>query len=204
MPVGLSHASGDAACRCSAKPPPFAGLSPSPGAFRSMVLTLESGLRCFAPRAHWVPVYPRCFPIRPCRFTAHRAEAVGVGFRVEPVVTHPAPPQTRTCAMHASGSSGARVSALLWRITVLPCMAVRGCGRSWVWARPTSPAAADTSPNGLGSCGYGDSARTATPSPHRGGPPPTDGSSLGYHSTESAPVTAGTAAGTGMARARDA
>jgi len=26
--------------------------------------------------------------------------------RVEPVVAHPAPPQTRTCAMHASGSSG--------------------------------------------------------------------------------------------------
>src|SRR6516165_8572275 len=30
--------------------------------------------------------------------------------RVEPVVTHPAPPQTRTCAIHASGSSG-RASA---------------------------------------------------------------------------------------------
>ena len=26
--------------------------------------------------------------------------------RVEPMVTHPAPPQTRTCAIHAYGSSG--------------------------------------------------------------------------------------------------
>jgi hypothetical protein len=50
-----------------------------------------------------------------------RAEAAGVGFRVEPVVTQPAPPQTRTCAMNAYGSSVTRVSAPLWRITVLPC-----------------------------------------------------------------------------------
>jgi hypothetical protein len=46
-----------------------------------------------------------------------------VRFRVEPVVTHPAPPQTRTCAMNAYGSSVTKASALLWRITVLPCMA---------------------------------------------------------------------------------
>src|SRR5712692_3708880 len=58
-----------------------------------------------------------------------------VAFRVEPVVTQPAPPQTRTCAMHASGSSVARVAAPLWRITVLPCMATSegvddpGCGQ---------------------------------------------------------------------------
>jgi len=38
--------------------------------------------------------------------TGHR-----VGFRVEPVVTQPAPPQTRTCATNASGSSVIRVSA---------------------------------------------------------------------------------------------
>ncbi len=48
-------------------------------------------------------------------------QAIGVGFRVEPVVTQPAPPQTRTCAMNAYGSSVTRVSAPLWRITVLPC-----------------------------------------------------------------------------------
>jgi hypothetical protein len=44
-------------------------------------------------------------------------------FRVEPVVTRPAPPQTRTCAINAYGSSVARASALLWPITMLPCMA---------------------------------------------------------------------------------
>ena len=33
------------------------------------------------------------------------------------------PPQTRTCAINASGSSVARASAPLWRITVLPCRA---------------------------------------------------------------------------------
>ena len=48
---------------------------------------------------------------------------LGVGFRVEPVVTHPAPPQTRTCAINAYGSSVTRASAPLWRITVLPCTA---------------------------------------------------------------------------------
>src|SRR5712691_3046469 len=59
---------------------------------------------------------------------------LAVAFRVEPVVIQPAPPQTRTCAMNASGSSVARVAAPLWRITVLPCMAKSdgvddpGCG----------------------------------------------------------------------------
>jgi len=33
--------------------------------------------------------------------------------RVEPVVTHPAPPQTRTCAIHAYGSSGRAAAALM-------------------------------------------------------------------------------------------
>ena len=42
-------------------------------------------------------------------------------FRVEPTVTRPAPPQIRTCAINASGSSVARASAQFWRITVLPC-----------------------------------------------------------------------------------
>src|SRR5262249_19023662 len=58
-----------------------------------------------------------------------------VAFRGEPVVTQPAPPQTRTGAINASGSSVTRVSARLWRITVLPCMAKSdgvdnpGCGQ---------------------------------------------------------------------------
>jgi len=34
-----------------------------------------------------------------------------VGCRVEPVVTHPAPPQTRTCATHAYGSSSKATAA---------------------------------------------------------------------------------------------
>src|SRR6266702_2361084 len=65
----------------------------------------------------------------------HERRLEGVGFRVEPVVTQPAPPQTRTCAMNVSGSSVARVAAPLWRITVLPCMAKSdgvddpGCGQ---------------------------------------------------------------------------
>ena len=53
----------------------------------------------------------------------HARTLLAVSFRVEPVVTHPAPPQTRTCAMNAYGSSVTRVSAPLWRITLLPCTA---------------------------------------------------------------------------------
>src|SRR6516162_6478424 len=61
-----------------------------------------------------------------------------VGFRVEPMVTQPAPPQTRTCAINAYGSSVTRVSAPLWRITVLPCTAnqilwtILGIGSAYV------------------------------------------------------------------------
>src|SRR5438128_2752001 len=61
-----------------------------------------------------------------------------VGFRVEPMVTQSAPPQTRTCAMNAYGSSVTRVSAPLWRITVLPGTATQilwtilGVGRTYV------------------------------------------------------------------------
>ncbi len=63
---------------------------------------------------------------------------LGVGFRVEPMVTQSAPPQTRTCAMNAYGSSVTRVSAPLWRITVLPGTAnqilwtILGVGRTYV------------------------------------------------------------------------
>ena len=92
------------------------------------------------------------------------------------------PPQTRTCAMNASSSSGARVSACLWRIPVLPCMAVRGCGRSWVWAEHPAPAASGTLPNRLGSSCYDDSASTAPPSPRSDGLPLTVGNALGYPS----------------------
>src|SRR5262249_49656328 len=59
-------------------------------------------------------------------------------FRVEPAVTQPAPPQTRTCAINAYGSSVTRVFPPLWRITLLPCQAnqmlwtILGMGRTYV------------------------------------------------------------------------
>src|SRR5712691_11123851 len=46
-------------------------------------------------------------PTSPLKDT--RLEAVRC--RVEPMVTHPAPPQTRTCAIHASGSSSKAAAA---------------------------------------------------------------------------------------------
>src|SRR5262249_32991716 len=61
-----------------------------------------------------------------------------VAFRVEPAVTQPAPPQTRTCAINAYGSSVTRVFPPLWRITLLPCQAnqmlwtILGMGRTYV------------------------------------------------------------------------
>src|SRR2546428_13296070 len=42
-----------------------------------------------------------------------------VACRVEPMVTHPAPPQTRTCAIHAYSSSS-RAAAALMQSTGLP------------------------------------------------------------------------------------
>jgi len=48
--------------------------------------------------------------------------------RVEPMVTHPAPPQTRTCAIHAYGSSSKAASARA-RISLLHSpLACRGQG----------------------------------------------------------------------------
>src|SRR5919106_4695616 len=49
---------------------------------------------------------------------SHAAAVCRVGCRVEPVVAQPAPPQTRTCAIYASGSSGTRASARLWCRTI--------------------------------------------------------------------------------------
>src|SRR5262249_26501560 len=42
---------------------------------------------------------------RPIAGARHERRLLGVACRVEPMVTHPAPPQTRTCAIHAYGSS---------------------------------------------------------------------------------------------------
>src|SRR6266581_4372336 len=49
----------------------------------------------------------------PMAATRHERRLLAVACRVEPVVTHPAPPQTRTCAMHASGSSSRAAAALV-------------------------------------------------------------------------------------------
>ena len=42
---------------------------------------------------------------------SHERRLAGVSCRVEPMVTHPAPPQTRTCAIHAYGSSSRAAAA---------------------------------------------------------------------------------------------
>ena len=49
----------------------------------------------------------------------HERTLAAVACRVEPVVTHPAPPQTRTCAIHAYGSSR-RAAAALAQSTGMP------------------------------------------------------------------------------------
>ena len=56
------HASGDSPCHSSAKHHLLGACLPRMAPFRSMLLTPESGLWRFAPRAPWVPVYPRVFP----------------------------------------------------------------------------------------------------------------------------------------------
>ena len=46
------------------------------------------------------------------RHTSKDTRLLAVACRVEPMVTHPAPPQTRTCAMNAYGSSSRATAAL--------------------------------------------------------------------------------------------
>src|SRR5437867_3891953 len=138
---------------------------------------------------------------RPMAGATQERKLLGVGFRVEPMVTQPAPPQTRTCVMNASGSSGARGSAQLWRITVLPDRPLRCCGRFWVWAKHRLPAASGISPSQSHSCCYADSTSIATPSPHSDGRSPAEGSCLESRRTESARVASRTASDTGMAEA---
>ena len=42
--------------------------------FRSMLLTLQSGLKSLAPRARWIPVYPVVFlTFLHAAYTAHEA-----------------------------------------------------------------------------------------------------------------------------------
>ena len=77
----------------------------------------------FFSSARWAPNAGRQAP--PRAGARHERRLLVVGFRVEPAVAQPAPPQTRTCAINAYGSSVTRVMALLWRITVLPCTAIQ-------------------------------------------------------------------------------
>src|SRR5712691_6142370 len=58
----------------------------------------------------------RCELLR--RTARYERRLLAVACRVEPMVTHPAPPQTRTCAMHADGSSS-RAAAARARIPLL-------------------------------------------------------------------------------------
>jgi len=71
------HASGDSPCHPLAKRYLLGTCLLLIAPFRSMLLTTPSGLRCLAPRAHWVPVYPKVFfTFLHCAFTAHIASIV--------------------------------------------------------------------------------------------------------------------------------
>src|SRR6266568_3486824 len=133
----------------------------------------------------------------------HERRLEGVGFRVEPVVTQPAPPpdpdvrheRIRFLGSQSCGTTLAHHCAALHG-------QIRWCGRSWVWAGHRSATASRTSPTQLPSYYHVGSASTAMLFPHDDAPPPTGGSSPGYHSTGNAPVTSGITSGTGILRAR--
>ena len=83
FPRRARHASGDAPCHSSAKHHLLGACLPRMAPCRSMLLTLESGLWRCAPRAHWVPVYPRVFPHASTplsrRTARHEQRLLGVG-----------------------------------------------------------------------------------------------------------------------------
>src|SRR5215510_9107447 len=62
------HASGDSPCHLSAKHHVLGTCLLLMAPFRSMLLTLQGGPQRFAPRAHWVPVYPRSCDILTLHF----------------------------------------------------------------------------------------------------------------------------------------
>src|SRR6266851_7571470 len=65
------------------------------------------------------------------RTARHERALEAVACRVEPVVPHPAPPQTRTCAMHASGSSRRAAATLVHSPGVLWAGLVRSRALPW-------------------------------------------------------------------------
>jgi hypothetical protein len=84
------HASGDSPCHASAKRHLLEACFLLIPPFRSMLLTLQSGLESLAPRAHRIPVYPRCFrTFLPAAFTTHGHECFddsAQGLRTQQVV----------------------------------------------------------------------------------------------------------------------
>ena len=72
--------------------------------FRSMLLTLQSGLKSFAPRARWVPVYPVVFlTFLHAAYTAH--EAIAPGHPCGATLAH-ADTLVQTALRRAAGRSG--------------------------------------------------------------------------------------------------
>lgn len=72
------HASCESPCHASAKRHLWDTCLLRMAPFRSMLLTLQSGLKSFAPRARWVPVYPVVFlTFLHAACTAHEAVAPG-------------------------------------------------------------------------------------------------------------------------------
>src|SRR5712692_5566061 len=99
--------------------PPLGGLSPPHGAFQEYAAhTLEWSkvLSSKGSMGTYIPKGVTTFVHTASRRTERRLLAVAC--RVEPVVTHPAPPQTRTCAINAYGSSS-RAAAARARIPLL-------------------------------------------------------------------------------------
>ena len=128
---------------------------------------------------------------------------LAVSCRVEPVVTQPAPPQTRTCPIQASGSSVARASARLWCRTLATLQVNSetghdtGCGQRELGAEGGNPLPADGSrPPHAGST------RTATRARRPDRTLPAGGSSHGYRHTGHTRAAAGTAAGMALATGR--
>ncbi len=62
FPEGLSHASGDAPCRSSAKPPPLEGLSPSHGAFQEHAAHVIEWSITLSPKGSLSACTPKAFP----------------------------------------------------------------------------------------------------------------------------------------------
>src|SRR5712691_10726743 len=78
VPRRAMHASCESPCHSSAKRHLLDTCLLLMTPFRSMLLTLQSGLKSLAPRARWIPVYPVVFlTFLHAAYTAHEACAPG-------------------------------------------------------------------------------------------------------------------------------